>query len=74
MSIEAAFVYRTSPDGTKDSICTKCFYAVATGIDEAALHTKEEDHIFECLPLSKVVFRLRPAARKIADDIDPSSP
>ncbi len=38
------FVRRFNPDGTTDSICTKCFFTIATATWEADLDSAERDH------------------------------
>jgi hypothetical protein len=38
------FVHRSNRDGTIDSICSRCFVTVATGLRTADLRQHELDH------------------------------
>ena len=39
------FAHRFIPDGSVDSICTRCFVTAASATNEADLVLKEEQHI-----------------------------
>jgi hypothetical protein len=43
-SLVPEFVHRSNPNGTTDSICTKCFLTVATAKWEANLDSAEQTH------------------------------
>ena len=39
------YAHRTNPDGTRDSICKKCFATIGTSKKDEVLKTLERDHI-----------------------------
>ncbi|MBB5059102.1 hypothetical protein HDF16_003825 [Granulicella aggregans] len=39
------FAHRINPNGTKDSICKKCFLTVGTGETEEHMKILERDHV-----------------------------
>jgi len=52
------FPHRRNPDGTFDSICTKCFATVATKTQESDLQDAEAAHICPGLDLRRILYPL----------------
>ena len=60
------FPHRKNPDGSCDSICTKCFCTVGTGKTEAELRTLEEAHVCdEAILREREVFHEALVTRRI---------
>jgi len=45
MKGEGEFIYRPNPDGTFDSICTRCFRKVGTEAQIGRLKAREREHV-----------------------------
>ena len=45
MKDESDFIYRRHPDGTIDSICTRCYRTVGTDAHIERLKTPEQKHV-----------------------------
>jgi hypothetical protein len=51
--LKPSFAHRHNPDGSLDSICTKCYQTVETAIEEEDLAGVERSHDCEELARSK---------------------
>ena len=48
------FAHRNNPDGTCDTICSRCFQTIATVRDEAELPRIESQHVCDPTSLGKI--------------------
>ena len=48
-----AFAHRHNADGSWDSICTRCFFTIATERNEKSLSAQERDHDCQALIAEK---------------------
>lgn len=56
------FAHRPNPDGTIDSICSHCFFTVATKQWESDLEAEERKHICDPEELERITYMLGQAA------------
>jgi hypothetical protein len=53
--LKPSFAHRHNPDGSHDSICTKCYHTVETAIEEEDLAAAERSH--DCYELLAIKTR-----------------
>jgi hypothetical protein len=57
MQTELKYPHRLNPDGTYDSICTRCFRTIANANEEADLAAAEEAHNCSLADLDRAMIK-----------------